>query len=130
MNQQVACHTLSEWEGDDIQARLVIQAQRVMIRRNAQLSFFQWGGHGYKTGGTSFPEEQWVAEWQNTRINSLPLDAGARRPGAAFEVWVWDVCVCGNTVARCGTCSGCRCVRVSPVTALRRASVRLARTMR
>ena len=32
VNQQVACHTLSEWEGDDIQAQLVNQAQRVTIR--------------------------------------------------------------------------------------------------
>ena len=31
VNQQVACHTLSEWEGDDIQAQLVIQAQWVTI---------------------------------------------------------------------------------------------------
>ena len=31
MNQQVACHTLSEWEGDDIQARLVNQAQWLLL---------------------------------------------------------------------------------------------------
>ena len=31
VNQQVAFHTLLEWEGDDIQGRLVIQAQWVTI---------------------------------------------------------------------------------------------------